>query len=1277
MHSLVRFLFALLILPAMALQLMAQTPAIGVPVAYELPATPGQTYLVTLAIVDAKNPDWIVSTFVAGQPRTVTDDNKGKFTETWNGLDENFMPVPPGEYGVKGIYSPAKKWDIDGQFHAIVPQFHGGASSWIPARENRLAQVPFGGDPVNAPLTDVAVGPNGVAVIYYQYLENGTNCPMFDLNKPAGYDQFIRSFASGGAGGGSSVTTDGESVWAFSTDGGPKYVYRADHGSFGSSPGANRRNSYLPEGWVTAMTCYKDTEAKKSYVYIAQRGKIVNDVESETEFIDKITVHAGNDGTILAAASLPRPMSLTVQDSQLFALHGDEKRYVISTIPLKGGLTEGEWKPVFAVPEGITPADMEVDSRGRFYLSDTNSNKVYQFDAAGKPLRSFGKLPVQKPGSYDRETLMGPTKLATWTDKDGKTRLLIVDSVGPNRISEWDGDAGSLIRDFMSHQTKCNNGYAFDPADATLAYLPGHGDWLTRFKIDYATGEWKVDAVWPNIVAAQHQGLDKPVAIRANNRLFLVSGRTLDVYRLAGDQWLRSAGLIQKGRQHFFWNDANGNGQVDDSELRLTELPGSVITYHGQNWLADLSYVAAAQHTRDIWRLAPDGFDAHGNPIFSKWQKLLTDPILAARAKKEAGALYGGTELVDTFSSDWAQVSGAVDKAIYVQARGGSFNANHGTQHKISCYVPDGKGGYRIKWRVGRTAFSAAERGEMIGAMRLFSPINGLLTIVDQSRSGLLLYTEQGLYVDTLFVSGERKDAGTYALPGEFFAGTMYADSAGGKIFYAHGKFTSLIHEMQGWSLTNNPVRALTTLQQRVNINSSQIAPPSEIALSLRGGAGKASVARFSAALGGAALDGSMTGWESAEPVQFEGGKEQKVEVRGLYDPGSLYLRWHVRMGSKFEPKSLPPLERMFTHDQATDTVGFYVQGDPHAASSAPAIGRPGDARFVFGLFSSEGKIQPAAVVLYPHWSGPRATPQVYRTPVGAASFAHVGAVPGMKLGHSLDVDGMGFVIVAAIPRSAVPMWKEPLGSALRTRVNFDANLGGHNKFWWTNTDGSASRETFDEPSEARLYPGSWAPLMFQGLEKGVAVRNWSVLGPFGGPGAEKFSDDPSQGKEGIIQFYETSKFPPDDGPLDFNAKYEGNQIKGYWKDPGHIEWQSRTIQPLDTRVVMGGGSSVWYGATWIHAPSEVDVEFLFQGSPMVTNRWFLNGEHLQLQTPPKLPDEDLTRALPKKVKLRAGWNQVYHRSLSTGYPPLRVGLVITAAEEKLWSLKLSGRPPQ
>ncbi len=1268
----------------------AQAP-VGVPVTYQLPTSGPlpKTYCVTLAITDTKNPDWIVSTFVAAQPRTVTKENQGRFSETWDGLDENFMPVPPGNYAVKGIFMPAKQWRVDGEWHSITPQFVGGASAWLPSPQQWKEAEPFGGDPVGAPLGDVAVGPNGVAVWSYVYLENGLNYPLFDLKKPLGIGQFLRAFNSGGAAGGPVVATDGENVWAFSTDGGPKFVFRADGKSFGKSEGANRNHVYLPDGWVTAMAAAHDA-AGKSLVIVAQRGKIVergqrNFVESDTEFTNAITVHDGDNGTILATLPLSRPRGLAVQNGVLFALHADGDGFAVSATRLAATMSGAAWQRVFAVPANIHPFDLEADSHARFYLSDAAANKVFQLDRSGKILRTFGRLAAQKPGAYDRESFMAPGKLATWTDAAGNDRLIVVENDGPNRASEWSSE-GKLLREFQTLQTKANDGYTIDPEHPEHIYIPGQNGWLTRFKVDYATGAWTVDAVWPNVgTEPKAPGMEKPQFLRVNGRAYLAGGRTYNVYRQDGDRWLLSAAILRERAanqwNYAFWHDANGNGRVDDPTIPTT-LPGALLRYHGENWLDDLSLVAMNQAGPDVWRMAPNGFDTHGNPIFKSWKKLLADPIFASRTAGKADAVHGVNELAEIFSSDWAQTDGLPAEGYYVQARGGrNFSANEGPQHRISRYVPDGAGGYKLKWRVGRSALDrVAERGEMYGAMRLRRPINGLVSVIDQSRAGVLLYTEDGLYVDTIFPDGRRfrRDvAGVYPQPGEFFAGTVFPNKDNGKIYFAMGKYTAMLFEAQGWSLKENPVRPLTTLQRSVTISAAQIAVPPEIALTLRGGAGSAKIARFTPALGEVAFDGSLRGWESAEPVTLQADKAQSVEVRALYRPDEIFLRWHARLSSPFVAKPLPPIERIFTHDQRADTLSFYVQGDANAKPGGSSAGRPGDARFVFGIFEKDGKATPVSLGLYPDWNSPGARPQIYRTPVGSAAFAHAGPIAGARLSHKLDADGKGFVLLASIPRAAIPKMPTFAGG-LRTLVNFEATFGGHNKFWWANSDGSASRETYDEPTEARLYPGSWAPAQFAGLDGGVTVRNWLIAGPFGGPGAEKFQHDlPGPLKDAARTFFETKPFPPDDGKVDLNAVFTGEAIRGYWPDPREVRWRSATVADLDSRVILGASGQVWYGATWIHVPADMELEFRFQSHPQTYLRWFLNGQVVPALDYKPVPNSDIKQVASKTLTLRAGWNQVMFRGYCVGYPPFRAGLVLHAPEDKLWNLGLSATPPE
>jgi len=432
-----------------------------------------------------------------------------------------------------------------------------------------------------------------------------------------------------------------------------------------------------------------------------------------------------------------------------------------------------------------------------------------------------------------------------------------------------------------------------------------------------------------------------------------------------------------------------------------------------------------------------------------------------------------------------------------------------------------------------------------------------------------------------------------------------------------------------------------------------------------------------------------MNGWETCEPVQYKSDKDQTVEVRCLYDAEHIYLRWHARFSDVFELKALPPLPRIFTHDQLSNTLDFYFQGDPESKPGS-ANGRPGDVRFVFGLFNNGNKTEPIGVGMYPSWNGKsKASPQTYRTPVGEASFAHVGPIKGAQYGYEIDADKKGYVLAVAIPRTAIPSLKTAFGSGLRTLVNFSANFGGHNKFWWANSDASASKETYDEPSEARLYPGSWAPVQFKGLDGGVPVMKWMICGPFGGPGAEKSCWDPNGNmpgtdknwKEATSQFCEAQTYPPDNNKIDLTAVFKGDIIKGYWNDPGEVRWKAAGISDLDTRVILGGGGQVWYGVSWINAAAATELEFEFQGHPQTYLRWFLNGEPIgdigKYVEQPFNPNYPCRQLAAKKLTLQAGLNQIMFRGYCVGFSPFRAGLVLKGAPEKLWPLKLSAEPPK
>ena len=1253
----------------------------GVRVGIELPKSPGR-YQVTVAAARADDPKQLVSTFVGGEIFTVTSGTN-RFAVEWNGLDDNHMPVPPGRYSIRAVYAPARLWPVDGEYHALTARYAGGIGALLPdpsTPEIWTKPVPVSGDPVNSPLLDVSAVEDGHGTFGFQYMENGHSYPLvrFNGSEKKNPITFIESYRSGGAGGGFCVTTDGTTVWGMSWDNSPDFILRPDGKPFGREDAKYRRGVHKAQGSVTDIVAWKRPNGG-SVVAFTENGRISEEkaprghmrkVVSDTDFVDRITLLAGADGADLGFLSVRRPRSVAVRGEMLYTLYQpDDATWSVGAFTLKDGLPAGEIRRLFDVV-GFRPGDLAVDPSGRIFISDPDGNHVYRLSASGKVELRLGRLDAQESGTYDPATMMRPRSLSSWRDETGRDRLLVVELDGPNRTSEWDAKTGEYIGEYATYQMRCNSGYMVDPENPSHFYVPTMGKVLTRFVFDYGRGTWKTDAVFPNVSCGMRSDLNKAVCVRVKGRLYFASEFNGFVYRMTDDgrRIVRSATLALDRPEKFFWHDANGNGEIDDGEKTPMTPPKGVFTYHGQTILSDLSYVGMGQGTREVWRCAPTSFDAHGNPVYTKWEKVLEDPVYAARAKGNPGALDGGNELDSFYRSDWMKFDGDIGGPVFTQARGGrGRSANYGAQYKITRYDPDGKGGYRMTWRVGRMALSKAGRADLHGGMRLFKPVNGILSVIDQTRSGVYLYSEDGLYLDTLFPPGGfSREIGVYRQPGEFFAGTVFNNRDNGKMYYASGKYTPYLYEIEGWTSTENPFRPVPRHTNFVTLSAEDIADPPDEAVSLRGGVGRARVASFAPAIGGVEVDdGSTKGWEGAPESVFEDVEAKSVvTVQTLWDPKALHLRWHVRKPVKVEYKTAPAPERIFTHDVEADTVGFYFRGDD-------------DARFTFGLFRDpKGHVAPMGVGFYPRkpkWAR-KLRPQSYRTPVGETTFAHVGPVEGLKCGWAEDKDGRGFVIAASIPVRALPFAKPRLSAGWRTVVNFDANLGGHNRFWWANVDGSASVDTYDEPTEARIYPGSWAQASFTGMGEGLVLNNWMLLAPFGGPGAEKFNWDPRNKKE-VEQFYAGRPFAPDDDAYDPDREYAGPETEGYWGKPKSVRWRRTRMAELDNRAVFADrGAQVCYGATFITSPEEREVTLELYSHAQTFLEWKLNGESMNIPNRAYRNDPNMhyRRLTETKVTLRKGVNELRFRGFCVGYAPIKVGVTVRAPEEFLWRLDTS-----
>lgn len=800
-----------------------------------------QTYRVTIAAAPADDPDWLVSTFVAGAVRTVNAENQGEFTENWNGLDDNFMPVSSGEYIFKGIYSPAQKWRIDGQYHSLIPEFVSSpGDSWAPVATQDHRMSPIHGH-VFEPIYDIAIQPNGKAVFLSGYVENWRNPFLVDLKKPVGIDQVLQTWSSSGRSGGQHVAYDSRDIWMIRFN----EVYCHTNSNFGTT---RTRRGRMVASLGTHKTYPSDiavAEGKqRSILYIS---------EPENR---RITVLDGNTGKLSQEIENIEASALIVAnedtDQYLYALNRVGSQWLISHVKLGNALPVGDWKGGIALPDGPTPRGLAYDQRGIFYV--IRGRQVLGYDRNGQVQLAIGKN-KKLEGPYDDQVLVHPGKLAAWVDEQGTSRLTVTETGGPMRVSEWSLDDGSLLRQWFLCQN-AGGGYCIDPENPSHLYATSlNTPELLQYSIDYRTGSWKVERVWEGIchrnMETQFPGgrmFPQLINYQGHKYLCFAGGAFRAyggwmVYRQHGSKWRPSAAYVNKK----WWHDANGDGQKQDNEFLDTQNQG-VGSYWAGKFLDDLSILEIPKRGHAVRRLKPVGFDSHGNPIYQgdDWQDIATDTFAAAIAKGKSNELdpnYGGNELGNQFW-DWSDATVGEDGALYVA---GVYKPDGITgykydeagqvcaQWKLTKWGVYENGKRQMQWRVGRKAFGVAKPGEVYATMHISAPSYGLLGI--QDGNGLYhVFTTEGLYVDTLmydrFRFGNMARGGMYVHSGGSYFGRHFLNSGDGQVYVLMGRASNNIYRVPQW--TPGVVKTLPIKTTSFEISEEQIASVPKHVLDLR-----------------------------------------------------------------------------------------------------------------------------------------------------------------------------------------------------------------------------------------------------------------------------------------------------------------------------------------------------------------------------------------------------------------------------------------------------------
>ena len=253
----------------------------------------------------------------------------------------------------------------------------------------------------------------------------------------------------------------------------------------------------------------------------------------------------GEDATELGRVPIAHPRQLQLLGGKLYALQRDAGQWKVSALALNAGMPQGDWQRVVTIQGIDHVTDCKRDANGNLYVSDLTGNQVYKLDPQGRIVHRFGRATVQRPGHYDEQVFMSPGKLTIWTDGQGQERLLVIETAGPNRMSEWTTD-GKLLRQWFCGNWAADGGYCAIPRTPSIfiqrcCYRNGplqgglrHGRLDGRRRL---AGICRRDRQFPG-------GGFRPRIVNLQGREYLVFARTVDdpfgvmIYRQQGDDWV-------------------------------------------------------------------------------------------------------------------------------------------------------------------------------------------------------------------------------------------------------------------------------------------------------------------------------------------------------------------------------------------------------------------------------------------------------------------------------------------------------------------------------------------------------------------------------------------------------------------------------------------------------------------------------------------------------------------------------------------------------------------
>ncbi|MBA3684428.1 MAG: hypothetical protein H0W72_04220 [Planctomycetes bacterium] len=961
----------------------------SIPIAYTVAKAPGPRD-VTVAIDDASGKR--VRNLIGQHPRTV-----GANQELWDGLDDDGKPVTPGSYAVTIVdHDPVEVRLVNSLYNAGTPPW--------PTESGRKLWGSNHGHP-----TTVATR-KGDLVVGFTGNEGATGLLRAD---PDGIIQW----------------TDSGEVADAALD--ERFVYELS-----------------PDSWISLTVVRRFDRETGRNVPFEDASKSVH-IVMPVNGISPASTLAVSGGTVFVLLIGPQNRRLVRMDaasgaiisetdgSALVAIKNrDETVYALQTdgavVVLGDDGKPG--KPLFTASGLGNPARIGVSHDAkRFAISDTKTNQVFVFAAAGKRLAVIGKpyeAALRPAGAFVDTDLIRPLGL----DFDAQGRLWIAEAEkSSRRVTRWiSGDAASyaLDRQFWGGADYgAMSGFAIT-FDATR--FIAHGvEFALDPQADPVTRPTQEKPLIFHPALSQDQ---RGFVYRVNKHEYAVTTPGFNGPHGFMIAKRDPAGVFVPCVQVRFggkaWVDRNDNGQEDAGEVheRFTDMAA----YWSSGWTRpDLTIITTSQHIYRATAFSPGGVPLYD---FAKPEKPANTVALTPHEQGSTGTVI--------------------------------MNAAGDISDGISYHTVAGKQG-RYPNRYGRHDAPAAQRGVLIAPFRTNGVIEdvpgvGSVTALGGDRGEWFLLSMDGIYLSSILQDSKGDITMDETFVGqESFGGFFWRDEKG-RVLAQLGGASYRIVEIAGLETTRK--QALT-----VSATAQQIEQGQAIAKARAAGTASEPKELTIAALATLPSEPVSADQERTTPliagvsdtvVTMPGDPSRTYRVALAHDGKDLAVMWQVADASPWKNGS-----NRFTH--------AFIGGDCVDLK----LDVPGRGPLRVLVAPLEGK---DSVVYAQAKAAAKDGPVTYMVGNNPANATNLDVVKRMASATATSkVGGSGYSVLLRVPLAdlGIDPAKAPALSGV-IGVIYSDPLGTNRvaRMYWCD---KATDLVSDVPSEARLDPARWGKLVF------------------------------------------------------------------------------------------------------------------------------------------------------------------------------------------------------